>query len=230
MLESLKERVYEANLELVRQGLVILTWGNVSGKDKESGLVVIKPSGVPYHCLSPKDMVVVNQNGLVIEGGLRPSSDTATHLELYKAFPDIHGVVHTHSTYATVFAQACMSIPLMGTTHADYFYGDIPCFRSLSKEETLDNYERNTGIVICEGLKELTQYPLQIPGALVSHHGPFSWGSSPEQAIYHATVLEKIAELTFKTMMINKNIKFPEYVIEKHFKRKHGPESYYGQC
>lgn len=227
MLESLKKRVFDANMELVRQNLVILTWGNVSAID-DSGLVVIKPSGVPYSCMTVEDMVVVDLDGNVIEGRLRPSSDTPTHLELYKAFPEIKGVAHTHSTFATAFAQAGKNIPVLGTTHADYFYGDIPCCRALTEEETSEEYEKNTGLVISQGLDGRS--PLEVPGALVCFHGPFAWGDSPEKAAYHATVLEKVAELAFLTTQLQGNeLQFPKYITEKHYQRKHGVNAYYGQ-
>lgn len=228
MLEDLKKRVYEANLELVRNGLVIYTWGNVSGFDRESGLVVIKPSGVSYETMKPEDMVVVDLDGNIVDGTLRPSSDTPTHLELYKAFPELGGVAHTHSTYATGFAQAQRSIPAFGTTHADYFYGDIPCCRPLTPEETAGAYEKNTGLSIVEAMQGLSA--LEIPGALTSFHGPFAWGNSPEKAAYHATVLEKLAELAFLTLQLSGNEPaLPQHILDKHYQRKHGKNAYYGQ-
>ena len=228
MLSELKKRVHAANLELVHNGLVIYTWGNVSGYDRESGLVVIKPSGVAYDVMKPEDMVVVDLEGHVVEGNLRPSSDTPTHLELYKAFPELGGVAHTHSTYATAFAQAQRSIPALGTTHADYFYGDIPCCWVLTPEETAGEYEKNTGRSIVEGISGRS--PLEVPGVLASFHGPFSWGSTPEKAAYHATVLEKLAELAFFTLQLSDSIPvFPQHMMDKHYLRKHGKNAYYGQ-
>lgn len=228
MLSELKKRVHAANLELVHNGLVIYTWGNVSGYDSESGLVVIKPSGVAYDDMKPEDMVVVDLEGHIVEGDLRPSSDTPTHLELYRAFPELGGVAHTHSTYATAFAQAQRSIPAFGTTHADYFYGDIPCCRGLTSEETTSEYEKNTARSIIEGIRGRS--PLEVPGVLASFHGPFSWGSSPEKAAYHATVLEKLAELAFFTLQLSDSVPvFPQHMMDKHYLRKHGKNAYYGQ-
>lgn len=228
MLENLKQHVYEANIELVRNGLVIYTWGNVSGFDVESGFVVIKPSGVPYEKMTAANMVVVDMEGKTVEGTLRPSSDMPTHLELYKAFPGIRGVAHTHSTYATAFAQAQKPIPILGTTHADYFNGTIPCSRTLTEKETECAYEKYTGISIAETFQGLD--PLAVPGVLTSHHGPFSWGKSPSEAAYHATVMEKLAEMAFISMQLNENIgKFPQHIMNKHYFRKHGKNAYYGQ-
>lgn len=229
MLEGLKREVYEANMDLVRNGLVIYTWGNVSGIDTETQLVVIKPSGVPYDQLKPSDMVVVDLNGKIIEGKLKPSSDTATHLELYKKYSQIKGVAHTHSTYATAFAQANKSIPVCGTTHADYFNGDIICTRALTEGEVGDNYEKNTGLLICEALAD--KDPLEMPGILVRHHGPFSWGNSPSSSVFNSTVLEKVAEITYKTLQLTNqtDVAFPSYILMKHYNRKHGANAYYGQ-
>lgn len=229
MLEALKETVCEANLELSRRGVVLYTWGNVSGIDRERGLVVIKPSGVPYQGMQPSDMVVVDLEGRIVEGTLRPSSDTPTHLELYKAFPEIGGVVHTHSTHAVVFAQAGMDIPALGTTHADYFYGAIPVSRGLTQEEVQEAYERHTGRVIVETVKETGKPPLAVPGVLVRNHGPFTWGKDPAEAVYHSVVLEEIAEMAWKTIQLNPAAALPPYVLEKHYQRKHGPRAYYGQ-
>ena len=229
MLEALKETVCEANLELSRRGVVLYTWGNVSGIDRARGLVVIKPSGVPYQGMQPSDMVVVDLEGRIVEGTLRPSSDTPTHLELYKAFPEIGGVVHTHSTHAVVFAQAGMEIPPLGTTHADYFYGAVPVSRSLTRDEVQEAYEKNTGRVIVETLKEMGREPLAVPGVLVRNHGPFTWGKDPEEAVYHSVVLEEIAEMAWKTLQINPSAALPPYILEKHYQRKHGPKAYYGQ-
>ncbi len=229
MLEALKETVCEANLELFRRGVVLYTWGNVSGIDRARGLVVIKPSGVPYQGMQPSDMVVVDLEGRIVEGTLRPSSDTPTHLELYKAFPEIGGVVHTHSTHAVVFAQAGMEIPPLGTTHADYFYGAVPVSRSLTRDEVQEAYEKNTGRVIVETVQETEREPLAVPGVLVRNHGPFTWGKDPAEAVYHSVVLEEIAEMAWKTLQINPAAALPPYILEKHYQRKHGPKAYYGQ-
>lgn len=229
MLEALKETVCEANLELSRRGVVLYTWGNVSGIDRARGLVVIKPSGVPYQGMQPSDMVVVDLEGHIVEGTLRPSSDTPTHLELYKAFPEIGGVVHTHSTHAVVFAQAGMEIPPLGTTHADYFYGAVPVSRSLTLDEVQEAYEKNTGRVIVETVHETEREPLAVPGVLVRNHGPFTWGKDPAEAVYHSVVLEEIAEMAWKTLQINPSAALPPYILEKHYQRKHGPKAYYGQ-
>lgn len=229
MLEALKETVCEANLELFRRGVVLYTWGNVSGIDRARGLVVIKPSGVPYQGMQPSDMVVVDLEGRIVEGTLRPSSDTPTHLELYKAFPEIGGVVHTHSTHAVVFAQAGMEIPPLGTTHADYFYGPVPVSRGLTRDEVQEAYEKNTGRVIVETVKEMGKPPLAVPAVLVRNHGPFTWGKDPAEAVYHSVVLEEIAEMAWKTLQINPSAALPPYILEKHYQRKHGPKAYYGQ-
>ena len=229
MLEALKETVCEANLELSRRGVVLYTWGNVSGINRARGLVVIKPSGVPYQGMQPSDMVVVDLEGRIVEGTLRPSSDTPTHLELYKAFPEIGGVVHTHSTHAVVFAQAGMEIPPLGTTHADYFYGAVPVSRSLTRDEVQEAYEKNTGRVIVETVQETGREALDVPGVLVRNHGPFTWGKDPEEAVYHSVVLEEIAEMAWKTLQINPAAALPPYILEKHYQRKHGPKAYYGQ-
>lgn len=229
MLEALKETVCEANLELFRCGVVLYTWGNVSGIDRARGLVVIKPSGVPYQGMQPSDMVVVDLEGHIVEGTLRPSSDTPTHLELYKAFPEIGGVVHTHSTHAVVFAQAGMELPPLGTTHADYFYGAVPVSRSLTRDEVQEAYEKNTGRVIVETVQETGREALDVPGVLVRNHGPFTWGKDPEEAVYHSVVLEEIAEMAWKTLQINPSAALPPYILEKHYQRKHGPKAYYGQ-
>ncbi len=230
MVERLKEEVYEANMELVRRGVVIYTWGNVSGIDREKGLVVIKPSGVEYNRLTPHDMTVLDLNtGKKVEGRWKPSSDTPTHLELYRAFPEIGGVTHTHSVNAVAFAQAGRDIPALGTTHADYFYGDIPCTRSLTKEEVEQAYERNTGLVIIETLKERSIEPLSVPGALVRGHGPFTWGSNAASSVYHAVVMETVAEMTLKTLMLAPDAALEQYVLDKHYFRKHGANAYYGQ-
>lgn len=228
MLESLKQQVYEANMELPRRGLITYTWGNVSGIDRESGYFVIKPSGIDYDELKPEDMVVMDLEGNKIEGHLNPSSDTATHIELYKEYKEIGGIVHTHSPWATSWAQAGRSIPCYGTTHADYFYGDIPCARVLTPDEIEDNYEKNTGAVIIETLNE--KNPMHIPCILCSNHGPFTWGKDASEAVHNAVVLEEVAKMASQTEMINKNSqKAPQSMQDKHFLRKHGPNAYYGQ-
>lgn len=228
MLEQLKEEVYEANLDLVKHGLVIFTWGNASGIDRERGLVVIKPSGVAYDKLTPDDMVVTDLQGNRVEGKLHPSSDTPTHLVLYNAFPDIGGVVHTHSRWATAWAQAGLGIPACGTTHADYFYGEIPCTRPMTAEEIAGLYEAETGRVIVERFQSLD--PTQIPAVLVNAHGPFSWGKDAVEAVYHAAVLEEIAMTALQSMQLRGAIPVmqPE-LLAKHFLRKHGEKAYYGQ-
>lgn len=228
MLEQLKEKVCRANLELVGHGLVIFTWGNVSAIDRASGMVVIKPSGVAYDGMKPEDMVVVSMDGKVVEGAYRPSSDTATHIELYKAFPKAGGVVHTHSTYATAFAQSGRSIPAYGTTHADYFYGDIPCARALSKEEVQNEYERNTGLVIAETFQTID--PEAIPGCLVKNHAPFAWGKDCDEAVHNAVVLEECARMAVLTEAMNPEApRVDQYLLDKHYFRKHGKNAYYGQ-
>lgn len=228
MLEKLKEEVYKANLDLVRHHVVIFTWGNVSAVDRESGLVVIKPSGVDYASMKTEDMVVVDMDGKKIEGELNPSTDLPTHLELYKAFRRIGGVVHTHSVNAAAWAQAGRDIPCYGTTHADYFYGPVPCTRALTEAEVNGEYEKNTGIVIAETFGGLD--PDAVPGALVRSHGVFSWGRNAGNAVYNAVVLENIAEMALKSEILNKQITgAPAYLLEKHYLRKHGKNAYYGQ-
>ncbi len=230
MLEQLKQQVYEANMELPRRGLVTYTWGNVSGFDKETGYFAIKPSGVEYDDLKPEDMVIMDLNGNQIEGSYRPSSDTATHIELYKAFQDqgIGGIVHTHSPWATQWAQAGRSIPSYGTTHADYFYGDIPCARSLTKEEIDEAYEKNTGLVIIETFA--SRNPVYVPGVLCTNHGPFAWGKDAKEAVHNAVVLEECARMAYFTECINPDVKpIPQPLMDKHFLRKHGENAYYGQ-
>ena len=229
-INKLKEEVFKANLELVAQGLVIYTWGNVSGIDRESGLVVIKPSGVDYSSMTVYDMVVVDLDGNRIEGELKPSSDTPTHLELYKQFPDIGGVVHTHSEWATSWAQAGVNIPCYGTTHADYFYGDILCTRSLTDEEIQGEYELNTGKVMVETLRESGKEPLECPGMIITNHGPFSWGEDPHKAVHNAKVMEEVAKMAFRTEQINPRVTAAKQtLIDKHYLRKHGKNAYYGQ-
>lgn len=228
MLEALKKQVYEANMELPRRGLITYTWGNVSGMDKESGYFVIKPSGVDYDVLTPEDMVVMDLNGNKVEGKYKPSSDTPTHIELYKAFPELGGIVHTHSPWATSWAQAGRSIPCYGTTHADYFYGEIPCARSLTKEEIEEAYEKNTGLVIIETFEKLN--PIFVPGVLCINHGPFTWGKDAVEAVHNAVVLEEVAKMAFQTEQLNTHVRpAPETIKEKHFMRKHGKNAYYGQ-
>ncbi len=230
MLEELKKQVYEANMELPKRGLITYTWGNVSGIDKETRLMVIKPSGVDYDVLKPEDMVVLDLEGNVVEGTLRPSSDTPTHIELYKKYPEIGGIVHTHSPQATSFAQAGKDILLYGTTHADYFYGSIPCARSLTEEEINGDYEVNTGKVIIETFEERKINPMYTPGVLCQNHGPFTWGKDAAEAVHNAVVLEEVAKMAFQTILINPEVKeAPNCIRDKHFFRKHGENAYYGQ-
>ena len=228
MLEELKRAVFEANLQLPQYRLVTFTWGNVSGIDRERGLVVIKPSGLAYDRLTAKDMVVVNLDGEVVEGEWKPSSDTPTHLWLYKQFPGIGGIVHTHSTWATVWAQAGKGIPPLGTTHADYFYGEIPCTRPMTNEEIQGEYELETGKVITETFRFLD--PLQVPGVLVHGHGPFAWGKDPANAVHNAVVLEEVAKMAARTYMLNPNAQpISQSLLDRHYLRKHGVNAYYGQ-
>ncbi|MBR4842635.1 MAG: L-ribulose-5-phosphate 4-epimerase [Bacteroidaceae bacterium] len=228
MLEELKEQVFRANLDLVKHGLVIFTWGNVSGIDREKGLVVIKPSGVSYDTMKASDMVVVSlETGKVVEGDLNPSSDTPTHLVLYRAFPNIQGVVHTHSTYATAWAQAGMDIPNIGTTHADYFYKDIPCTEDMTEKEVKGDYELETGNVIVRRFEGIN--PDHTPGVLVKNHGPFAWGTSPANAVYNAKVMEQCAKMAYISLTLNPDTTMNPLLIEKHYMRKHGPNAYYGQ-
>lgn len=228
MLEELKEKVFKANLDLVKHGLVIFTWGNVSGIDREKGLVVIKPSGVSYDDMKPEDMVVVDlESGNVVEGALRPSSDTPTHLALYRAWPGIGGVVHTHSTYATAWAQAGRDIPNIGTTHADYFHEAVPCTRDMTESEVKGEYEFETGNVIVERFEGMN--PEHTPCVLVKNHGPFSWGKDPADAVHNAVVLEQVAKMAEIAYSVNPGLSMNPLLIEKHFSRKHGPNAYYGQ-
>lgn len=230
LLEELRKKVYAANMALPKHNLVVFTWGNVSGIDREKELVVIKPSGVAYEDLTPENMIVVNFDGEVVEGDLKPSSDTATHIELYKQFKDIAGVVHTHSPWAVSFAQAGMDIQAAGTTHADYFYGDIPITRPMKKEEIETAYEKQTGTVIVETFNERKIDPNQIPGVLVNDHGPFTWGTSPENAVHNSVVLEKVAEMTYHGMQLSReNTRMDQELLDKHYLRKHGENAYYGQ-
>ncbi len=228
MLKELKKAVYEANMELPRRGLITYTWGNVSGIDREKGLFVIKPSGVDYDKLKPEDMVVMDLQGNKVEGELNPSSDTATHLELYKAFEGVGGIVHTHSPMATSWAQAGRALPCYGTTHADYFYGEIPCARNLTEEEIREGYEKNTGKVIIETLKG--KNPMYVPAVLCKNHGPFTWGTDAANAVHNAVVLEEIAKMNLMTEILNPSVvPAPQSMQDKHFLRKHGPNAYYGQ-
>lgn len=227
MLEELKKKVCQANLDLVRHGLVIFTWGNVSAIDRDKGLIVIKPSGVSYDTMKPEDMVVVDLNGKVVEGELNPSSDTPTHVVLYNDFPEIGGIVHTHSTYATAWAQAGKDIPNIGTTHADYFHNEIPCTRDMTEAEVKGQYELETGNVIVERFKNLN--PVHTPGVLVKNHGPFAWGKDADNAVYNAVVMEQVAKMAFIAYSVNPKLTMNPLLIEKHFSRKHGPNAYYGQ-
>lgn len=230
MLEKLKEEVFLANLELVKNNLVVLTWGNVSGIDREKELVVIKPSGVNYENMKAEDMVVVDFEGNVVEGSLSPSSDTKTHIEIYKKYEEVGGVVHTHSTFATSWAQGKRSIPAYGTTHADTFYGEIPCTRLLSKEEIEEDYEKNTGLVIIETLEDKEIKPLEVPGIIVASHGPFTFGENPKKAVINSIILEEISKMALLTEQINfKSIEIESHLKDKHYLRKHGENAYYGQ-
>ncbi|OON99452.1 MAG: L-ribulose-5-phosphate 4-epimerase [Epulopiscium sp. Nele67-Bin004] len=228
MLENLKKEVFEANMLLPQYKLITFTWGNVSAIDREKGLVIIKPSGVEYDNMTADDMVIVDLEGNVVEGKLKPSSDTATHLKLYKEFPNIGGVVHTHSRWATVFAQAGRGIIPYGTTQADYFYGEIPCTRDMTKEEIESEYEYNTGVVIVERFKDLN--PDQMPAVVVKNHGPFTWGKDAHDAVHNAVVLEEVAMMAFNTEMLFRDVQpMPQELLNKHFLRKHGANAYYGQ-
>ena len=230
MLEELKRKVLKANLDLVKNGLVLYTWGNVSEMDRASGLLVIKPSGVSYDGMTEEDMVVVDLSGKVVEGKWRPSSDTPTHIEFYKAFPDVNGVTHTHSTFATSWAQAGRDIPFYGTTHADYFYGDIPCARSLTQEEIEGEYEKNTGLVIVERFQKDGIKPLEVPGVLIKSHGVFAFGKDAAASVYNATVIEEVAKMAFITESVNPKVQRADrFMMEKHYLRKHGKNAYYGQ-
>lgn len=230
MLEQLKQCVYAANMELPQKGLVTYTWGNVSGIDRERGLVVIKPSGVDYDGLTPDKLVVVDLAGEIVEGEWKPSSDTKTHLALYRAFPALGGIVHTHSPYAVAWAQAGQDIPCYGTTHADYFYGPIPCARQLTQAEVAEDYEGNTGRVIAETFQTRGIDPVHTPGVICRSHGPFTWGKSPAEAVYHAVVLEEVAKMALLTRQVDMAAApAPQYMLDKHFLRKHGPNAYYGQ-
>ena len=230
MLEELKKIVCEANLELPKHGLVTFTWGNVSAIDRESGLFVIKPSGVEYDKLTPDDMVVVDLDCRKVEGRYNPSSDTATHAELYRAFPEIGGIVHTHSSYATSWAQAGRSIPCYGTTHADYIYGEVPCVRCLNAEEIAEDYERNTGRLIVEEFLRTCKDPVSVPAVLCKNHGPFAWGADARDAVHNAVVLEEVAKMAYRTESINHHVQpAPQELMDKHYYRTHGANAYYGQ-
>ena len=229
MLEELKEKVFKANLDLVKHNLVIFTWGNVSAIDREKGLVVIKPSGVEYDEMKASDMVVVDlETGKVVEGNLNPSSDTATHLVLYRAFPELGGIVHTHSTYAVAWAQAGKDIPNIGTTHADYFHDGIPCTADMTADQ-MDAYEHNTGAVIVNRFLSANINPVHTPAVLVKNHGPFAWGKDADQAVYHAVVAEQVAKMATFSFLVNPQTTMNPLLVEKHFSRKHGPNAYYGQ-
>ena len=228
MLDELRQAVWEANLELERSGLVKLTWGNVSGVDRRAGLFVIKPSGVQYSELQPRHLVVLDLDGQVVEGALRPSSDTPTHAVLYRSFPDIGGITHTHSVHATMFAQACREIPCLGTTHADHFYGAVPLTRALTEAEVEEDYELHTGRAIVEcfaGTK-----PMAMPAVLAAHHGPFTWGKNAAESVKNSVALETVAEMALGTMLLNNRVgPIPDHILNKHYSRKHGPNAYYGQ-
>ena len=228
MLEELKEKVYRANIDLVKHGLVIFTWGNVSGIDREKGLMVIKPSGVDYDVMTPDDMVVIDiRTGEKVEGKLKPSSDTPTHLALYRAWPEIGGVVPTHSTYATAWSQAGIDLPNIGTTHADYFHKAIPCTPDMTEPEVTNDYELETGNVIIKRFEDMN--PMHTPGVLVKNHGPFSWGKDPHDAVHNAVVMEQVAKMAFIAYQVNPGLTMNPLLIEKHYLRKHGPGAYYGQ-
>ncbi|UPR36205.1 L-ribulose-5-phosphate 4-epimerase [Vibrio cyclitrophicus] len=226
---QLKQRVLESNLQLPKYGLVTFTWGNVSEFDRTNGVIAIKPSGVEYCDMTAEDMVVVDLEGNIVEGKLNPSSDTATHLELYKAFPEVSGIVHTHSRSATIWAQAGIDIPALGTTHADYFYGDIPCTRRLSHSEISDEYEKNTGLVIIEEFQQRRIDPMAVPSVIVAGHAPFSWGKDANDAVHNAVVLEEVSAMALATRTLNSGIKIQPELSDKHYLRKHGENAYYGQ-
>ena len=230
MLEELKKKVYEANILLPKYGLVTFTWGNVSAIDRESGYFVIKPSGVEYEDMGPEDMVIMDLDGNKIEGKLNPSSDTATHIEIYKGFKEVGGIVHTHSSYATSWAQAGRGIPCYGTTHADYFYGEIPCVRNLSKEEIEEAYEQNTGVLIVSEFERLKKDPVAVPAVLCKNHGVFAWGKDAHAAVHNAVVTEEVAKMAYRCELINGEVKAaPQELQDKHYFRKHGANAYYAQ-
>ena len=227
-LKDLKEKVLEANIQLVDYGLVTLTWGNVSAIDRSEGIVVIKPSGISYDNMKADDMVVIDMKGKTVEGKFRPSSDTPTHLELYKAFPSIGGITHTHSVYATMFAQAHKEIPCFGTTHADHFYGSIPLARELSEEEVKEAYEKYAGTAIIERFRDID--PMSVPGVLLASHAPFAWGKDASESVKNSLILERVAEMAFGTLQLkNDSESIKKYIMDKHYNRKHGPNAYYGQ-
>ena len=227
-MDELRRRVFEANIELVKRGLVIYTWGNVSAIDREKGIVIIKPRGIEYDVMDENDMVVVDLDGKVLEGDLFPSVDLDIHLVLYEKFPTLGGVAHTHSTYATAWAQACTPIPVFGTTHADHFYGNIPCTRMLSSEEMKHDYERNTGLAMAELFEDID--PLQVPGALMASHGPFTWGDTPESAVEHSVILEEIAVMADISQRIRPGLqRIPQTLLDTHYLRKYGPDAYFYQ-
>lgn len=227
MLEELKQKVYEANIRLKQEGLITLTWGNVSQIDRTSNLVVIKPSGISYDVMEPEDMVVVDLEGNKVEGKWNPSSDLATHLEIYRTFSEIGGITHTHSRWATIYSQAECCIPILGTTHADAFYGDVPCTRKLTTEEIAGDYERETGKVICETFADVD--PMAMPAVLVNSHGPFTWGKDAAKSVENAIILEEVAMMAWHTERLNQNVEFQQELADKHYFRKHGPGAYYGQ-
>lgn len=229
MFQQLKQQVLDANLQLPKYGLVTFTWGNVSEIDRQLAVIAIKPSGVEYQQMTVDDIVVVDLAGNVVEGALKPSSDTATHLELYKAFSHIGGIVHTHSRNATVWAQAGLDIPALGTTHADYFYGDIPCTRQLTAAEIADDYEKNTGLVIIEEFQRRNIQPQAVPGVIIAGHAPFSWGKDANDAVHNAVVLEEVSAMALATRLLNQDIKIQQALSDKHYFRKHGANAYYGQ-
>ena len=230
MLEELKKKVYEANIFLPKYGLVTFTWGNVSAIDRESGYFVIKPSGVEYEDMGPEDMVIMDLDRNKVEGNLNPSSDTATHIEIYKGFKEVGGIVHTHSSYATSWAQAGRGIPCYGTTHADYFYGEIPCVRNLSKEEIEEAYEKNTGVLIVSEFERLKKDPVAVPAVLCKNHGVFAWGKDAHAAVHNAVVTEEVAKMAYRCELINSEVKeAPQELQDKHYYRKHGANAYYGQ-
>lgn len=229
MYQKLKERVLAANLQLPKYGLVTFTWGNVSEIDRENGVLAIKPSGIEYDAMTADDIVIVDLNGVKVEGNLNPSSDTATHIELYKAFLNIGGIVHTHSRNATVWAQAGLDIPALGTTHADYFYGDVPCTRQLTSEEIRVDYEKNTGLVIVEEFAKRNIDPQAIPAAIIAGHAPFSWGKDANDAVHNAVVLEEVAVMATSTRALNTDSRVNPELLDKHYNRKHGKDAYYGQ-
>lgn len=229
MLNDLKKQVFEANLDLVKHGLVIFTWGNVSAIDRSQGIFAIKPSGISYKTMKWEDMVLVDMEGKTVDSVYKPSSDTPTHLVIYSNFIQVGGVVHTHSEWATAWAQTGLAIPALGTTHADYFYGDIPCTRPLSESEVMGTYEKATGKVIVDTFRDGNINPLAVPAVLVAGHGPFAWGTDADNAVHNAVVLEQVAKMAHHTLTLNKESRIDQFLLDKHYKRKHGPDAYYGQ-